>query len=159
MGNGGSVSPPNTVIPSDAEFAAFCAAWPGDLSRGIPGGIPEAWWTGWLANKLTDEKRFPRDWRRVLELAFRGDWLNGHPKARLLQKKSPGDPTPANGRSVPQARFEISRELADVQARLDACYESGIAGDAGDAEQEKKLRAALAALPTESSPNVQTKHD
>jgi hypothetical protein len=81
-GRGEGPNAADSLVPSNEEVAAFCASWPGDLARGIPGRIPDMWWTGWLAARLSSDRAFPQHWKRVLALAFASDWINGHPKAR-----------------------------------------------------------------------------
>jgi hypothetical protein len=98
IGRGEESPPVGSLVPSNEEVSAFCSEWPGDLSRGIPAGIPAAWWTGWLADRLNSDRAFPSNWKRVLILKFVSDWVNGHPKAvgsLFLEKKSAT--TPANG--------------------------------------------------------------
>lgn len=149
----GEGHPPEINVPSNDEVEAFCAAYPGDLARGIPATIPEHWWAGWLAVQLRDLKRFPADWKRSLLLAFRADFLARHPKLAVnnggwasgFQKK--GEKTAGrtgvqpDGRSAAQAAFENSRELEEVRERLNACYETNVPPNPADVAREKELEA------------------
>lgn len=147
-GRGAEPTPP-TIIPSDEDVRNFCEAWPGDISRGIPTGIPEVWWSGWVSHRLLDQKKWPADWQRVLVLAFRADFLARHPKALgnlpgVNGKKNTA--TGNTGRSVAQERFLLEKELEAVQERLDALHEIGAEPDALDALREKELEARLSQL-------------
>jgi len=42
-----------------------------------------------------------------------------------------------------QRRFELSRELEEVKARLDACHQTNIQPEAADVRREKELEQAL----------------
>jgi len=95
-GNGnrgtGEGSPPpdsKSSVPSEEEVLAFAQTWPGDMSRGISPGIPEAWVLGWFANVVQSDRPLS-NWRRILVLRFTADWVAGHSKARgeALGKKN-----------------------------------------------------------------------
>lgn len=143
-----------SLIPTDAEVAEFCAGYQ-DLARGID-GIPEGWWSGWLANKLGDHRRpFPANWKRVLALAFTSDFQNRHVKAvpsgpgSAFQKKSAAlSGGQHGGMSVAQARFKLDRELEQVRERLDACYDTNTEPSAGDVAREKELERQLREMET-----------
>jgi hypothetical protein len=139
-------------VPADAEVLAVAAAYPGDLARGIPAVIRPEWAIDWLRYKVSSN-RFEKKWREKMAADWARDWVNGHPKAR--GPKKPGVQT--DGRSAAQARFELSRELEDVQARLDACHENSVEPRAADEAREKILKRELNALagnaPAEPSRN------
>lgn len=116
---------PPAEIPDDETIRKFCSEWPGDMARGIPSGIPEMWWSGWVASRLQDEKKWPRDWQRVLVLAFRGDFLNRHPKA--LPQTTPvngsaGRVSEKNGGgvSVAQAVFKLDAKIKELTVQREA---------------------------------------
>ena len=150
-GNGKGVSDP-TDVPSDEEVGAFCAGFV-DLALGIQ-GIPESWWTGWLANQLGTGRPFPRHWHRMLALAFKSDFANRHPKAigsanggaKKMAATSGGQPAGKGGKSLAQTQFELAKELEQVQERLETCYNNGIRPDQGDVKREKELEAEIAAM-------------
>lgn len=136
-----------TEIPDDSAIRTFCENWPGDPARGIPAGIPEVWWSGWVANRLGDEKKWPRDWQRALLLAFRADFLNRHPKALANLTPPPhgnsGEISKKTGASVAQQRFELSRELEGITDRLEAAYETNVAPDSRDVQREREINQLL----------------
>jgi len=152
---------PFPEIPDDETVQCFCASHR-DAARGCTAGIPEVWWRGWLASRLASRAPFPTAWKRALVSAFTADLISRHPKAlgksaasaRLdgqgaeNKKNAPvlADGHLPDGRSVRQARFEMSKELEAVQARLDAAYELGERPDAGDKRRERELKEALKAL-------------
>lgn len=77
-------------------------------------GIPEMWWAGWAADKLTRDK-WPASWERSLTLAFRSDWMNqaspGYAKAHEL-----GGKVVVNGsvESPWNLQKQIDAELAQI---------------------------------------------
>ena len=156
-GNGKGESDP-AEVPSDEDVGAFCAGFT-DLQRGIF-TIPECWWSGWLANQLGSGRPFPRDWKRVLTLAFKSDFANRHPKAvgsanggaKKMAATSGGQPGGKGGKSLAQTQFELAKELEQVQERLETCYSNGIRPDQGDVKREKELEAEIAA----TADNLQT---
>jgi hypothetical protein len=116
----GEAPPPlPSTIPEDAEVAAFCADFK-DLALGID-GIPNVWWTGWLADKLNNSNRaFPVDWKRSLALAFKGDFAARHPKAMASIKKT-GEKNGAQVASPAMELLLLDRELAEVRAEIAEC--------------------------------------
>lgn len=153
-GNGKGESGP-AEIPSDGEVATYCTGYE-DLARGVR-GIPEGWWSGWLANQIGNGRPFPRDWQRVMKLAFTADVVSRHPKAVgqssfLEGKKNAAAISPVTGgRSVAQTRFELARELEQVRERLDACHETTTEPMPGDPAREKELEAQIAALAVQTT--------
>lgn len=150
-GEMGRENPPPTdfaEVPDEAEVLAFAAAWPGDLARGIPAGIPEAWTLGWFRWR-TDRNVWPKKWRDDFTRRFLEDWIAGNAKARghvaPAGKKNGG--VQAGGRSPAQARFELSRELEEVQERLDAHHENSTKPSAKDVAREKELKKLIEELP------------
>lgn len=113
----GNSDPPPAEIPSDDVVGEFCACFK-DLARGIE-GIPETWWSGWLAYCVSGSRPFPRDWIRALVLAHRSDWLNphspGHAKARF--NISAQAQNPAGEKKPRRERGEILQELSIEQFR------------------------------------------
>jgi hypothetical protein len=155
---GGSATPPGALVPGDNEVRAFCASWPGEMALGIPAGIPEGWWSGWLAARMTSGRPFPRDWKRVLILAFRGDWINQHPKTRpsspdtgrpnnLGNEKKRGTMSPA------QELFLLRRQLEELQADLEARHllAQPITPEARLAQRD--LQKKIAALENPNDPS------
>ena len=140
-------------MPSEAEVLAFAQAFPGDLTRGIPATIPEAWALGWLAHRSRPEHG--KKWREKMRLDFVSDWVSGQPKARgqglsgltsaATGQKKNGGQTP--GRSPAQARFELSRELEAVQERLDAAHDNNGEPRAADVKRERELKQLIRELP------------
>lgn len=141
------------IIPTDAEVSAFCASYQhGGL--GIS-GIPEAWWSGWLAAQLSAARPFPHNWQRVLALQFHKDWLNanspGYGVAHNLpgQLPSGGEKIAKNGatKSIGQQTYELDRAIREAEADIDEAFALN--------KPTKDLRARLgelqqqrAALPT-----------
>ena len=148
-GKGERGNPPLPEMPDDgvlaAWFAGFC-----DPARGVQ-GIPEVWWRGWVSSRL-NAQRWPADWQAAARMSFLGDFANRHPKAiagigAQNKKNAAGpsgrmDPAPG-GRTVAQARFELSKELEGVRKRLDACHEIGVQPAAADVKREKELQQQL----------------
>ena len=138
----------NNEIPDDQTIREFCETWPGDQARGIPAGIPEVWWSGWVANRLNNARSWPADWQRVIVLAFRSDFINRHPKA-LGNLEAVGSTGKKNGGEKPATtpamrRFELSKQLEAVKARLAAAYETNLELDPADLALEKQLESQLA---------------
>jgi hypothetical protein len=110
----GKGEPATIEIPSDEEIAGFCLGFK-DLQRGIE-GIPEVWWTGWFAVRVSAQF-FPRDWKRALAFAHRSDWLNplspGHAKARFNLSARAGNT--ASEKKSRRERGEILQELSLAQ--------------------------------------------
>ena len=117
--------------------------YPGDLNRGIPAGIPDEWTLGWFAFK--SGSGFPKHWRAELKARFVSDWVAGNRKARSMVSQSPENKK-NGGRSSAQARFEISRELEEIESRLDAAHETSVRPDPADKAREKILRQELRTL-------------
>lgn len=147
-------------MPDDDALAAWFAGLK-DLSRGID-GIPEIWWRGWVSSRL-NARKWPQDWQQAARMAFLADFAEGHPKALAglpaknkkngrapghFPKKNGGSP---DGRTAAQARFELSRELEEVQARLDACHEIGAEPSVADGAREKELQKELRILTAENA--------
>lgn len=143
---GGSTPPANREFaetPAEAEVMAEARGYPGDFTRSIPAGIPDEWTLGWFAFK--SGSGFPKNWRAELKARFVSDWVSGNRKARPTVFQSPENKK--NGaRSGPQARFEISRELEEIEGRLDAAHETSVRPDPDDRAREKILRQELKAL-------------
>ena len=131
-------------MPSEAEVLSFGLAYPGDLARGIPPQIPEAWTLGWFAFKSGGN--FPKKWRENLVASFRADWVAGLPKARggLNKKNAAASPS---GRTPAQVRFELSRELEGIEERLDALHEVGAQPSKADEGRAKELKRLIRELP------------
>jgi len=111
--------------------------------------MPEAWTLGWYAAR----KFWPKKWREKMALNFRSDWIAGYAKARGQraegggQKRTgPGGAGRPDGRTVAQARFELSRELAAVRERLDAQHDLGQEPEGGDRRREKEIEQLLKEL-------------
>ena len=127
-------------------MCAFAASWPGDLARGIPATMPEAWVLGWYAV----QRAWPKNWREKMAANFRSDWLAGFAKARKSGErraesggKSGGR---TDGRTEAQARYELSKELEAVRERLDAAHETNIEPNAADVRREKEVERLLKEL-------------
>ena len=129
-------------VPAEFEVLAFASAYPGDIARGIPAGIPDRWAADWFRYKV-GSGQWQKKWREKMVADFQSDWVKGHPKAR--GQKNGGVQTA--GRSPAQARFELSRELEEVQARLDACHEMDAAPKPADTAREKELLKMISELP------------
>ena len=131
--------------PSEAEVLAFGRAFLGDMARGIPAQIPEAWILGWLGSRRNPD--WAKKWREKMPLDFRSDWIAGFPKARG-RAASPEKKTAAgaDGRSPAQLRYELSKELEAVKERLDACHDIGAQPSAADERREKELEKLLKEL-------------
>ena len=156
-GKGERANPPETPAnagyaeaPWDAEILGCAQAFPGDLARGIPARIPDTWALDWCRYKV-GAGTLPKKWREKMAAEFVRDWVAGHPKARGAQNKKNGAGSP-DGRTPAQARFELSRELEEVQERLEAAYDSNIEPDRKDVAREKELKAGLKAL----APNIRS---
>lgn len=111
---------PERNLPSNEEVEAFCSMFAGIPALGIPPGVPEGWWTGWLAERLRNPSRFPADWQRDLVLKLRQDFVNRHPKLRSLNGawvvgevfgKNGGEK--AGGKTVAQQMFELDRAIKE----------------------------------------------
>ena len=133
-------------VPPESEVLEFATAYPGDIARGIPSPIPGTWALDWFRYKV-GAQALPKKWREKMAADFQRDWLAGHPKARSLRTATlPGGGKGPDGRTAAQARFELSRELEEVQERLDAAYDSGCQADAKDAAREKELKKLIREL-------------
>jgi hypothetical protein len=112
-GEGGSPPDSKSSVPSEEEVLAFAQTWPGDMSRGIPPGIPEAWVLGWFANVVQSDRPVC-NWRRILVLRFTADWVAGHSKAR---GESLGKKNGAAGEKMGALEDRLS-ELASLALEL-----------------------------------------
>ena len=128
--------------PSKAEVVEFAAQYPGDLARGIPAVIRDVWSLDWIRYKVSSGT-LEKKWREKMVLDWVRDWTNGHPKAR--GQKNAG--IQAGGRTPAQARFELSRELEDLQERLNAAYETNVEPRHADVQREKELKKLIKNLP------------
>ena len=135
-----------SLIPTDSEVQEFCAHF-SEPTSGIE-GIPEQWWTGWLASRLEDTRRiFPRDWKRALTLAFRSDWAARHPKALGLVKKNGAEGFQKNAATSPaQALFLLDRELSEVNAEIQSLDELNQPLPAELRQRRRNLETKRAAL-------------
>ena len=149
-GKGPGGSPPTEreknfpELPGDDVLAAWFAGF-ADPARGVA-GIPEVWWRGWVSSRL-NAQRWPADWQGAARMAFLADFADRHPKAlgrgggvKKMAEKKAGGP---DGRTAAQARFEISRDLAEVRERLDAAYETSVEPAPADVKREKELERQL----------------
>lgn len=132
--------PPDRQVPSEAEVLAAAAAWPGDMARAIPAGIPEAWVLGWLNYRLRDVSRFPADWTGDMARSFVRDWVRGLPDAR--------------GSTAPKSKtpFALKTQLDALEIRIKEHPGNpdsiSCSGDPSDQEREdfrelKRVRAEL----------------
>lgn len=166
MGKGkgkGEAPPPSfPEVPDDETVQQWCADYR-DPARGVTKGIGEIWWRGWLAAKAGSNRPFPSGWKEALTKAFTADLVARHPKAlraldgnqsecldsapsALSTGGTPDEKKTAptlGGRSVKQARYELSVELEGVQERLDAAHEANLEPNAADVKREKELQAQL----------------
>jgi hypothetical protein len=145
---GGSAPPPTTdfaEVPFQAEVLQFAAAYPGDLSRGIPPRISEAWALDWFAWR-SSARSWPKKWRDDLTLRFVSDWVSGNAKARSAGQKNGGAPVQTDGRTPASKRFELSRELEELNAHLDALHEANVQPPAATVKREREIKAELAKL-------------
>lgn len=122
IGEGGGMGKPAptlqpVLIPTDDEVRLCCDSYPGNLALGIPAKIPEVWWLGWLAHQLLDEKKFPRDWQRVLKLKFESDFKARHPKALANLPKANGA-TSTGTHAQPRETWQIEKELTALRAQI-----------------------------------------
>ena len=119
------------MIPTDAEVREFADQWPGELTTGIPAGIPEAWWLGWLANAVGRGENFPVNWRRVMVLRFRSDWMAGNPKTRRTTETAPArmavGAVSANVATIERREEQksILARLADLDEEIQALNQAG----------------------------------
>ena len=130
--------------PDESEVLAFAASFPGDLPRGIPAGIPAVWSADWFRYKV-GTGTLPKKWREKMAADFARDFTARHPKA--LGAHGVTRPAGQGGRTAAQERFELSRELEELQVRLDAAYENSIEPSAKDRAREKELKSLIKALP------------
>ena len=133
-------------LPNESEILSFAEGYAGDLARGIPAHFPPRWSSDWLRYKLANPATFPKKWREKMLSDFVSDFVSGHPKARGVElggKKNGA----AGTRSPAQARFEMSRELEELQVKLDACHENDVAPNPRDKAREKELIKALMEFP------------
>ena len=129
-------------VPDEAEVLAYGRSYAGDLARGIPAGMPVTWVSDWLRYKV-GTGTLPKKWREKMALDFARDYTARHPKALGGPVVGKG----SNGRTPAQQRFELSRELEELQVRLDAAYENSIEPSVKDRAREKELKALIKALP------------
>jgi len=94
-------------IPSDETILAFTSTWPGDHTRGIPAGIPEAWILDWIAWRRGDTKPFPRDWKSDITRRFTAAWVARRSTARN------GTSTPSGTPNSPPA-YQRVRQLEEA---------------------------------------------
>ena len=128
-------------VPDEAEVLTFGRDYAGDIARGIPATIPDTWALDWFRYKV-GAGTLPKKWREKMAADFARDFTARHPKALGgVRSASPSGRTPA------QQRFELSRELEELQVRLDAAYENSITPSAKDRDREKELKALIKALP------------
>lgn len=86
----------------------FAKAWPGDLARGIPAGIPEGWVLSWCNWRMGEgAPAFPRNWRKDLVDRFVADWVKKRPDARArTDSQSPIANSQADSRAARIAAIE-----------------------------------------------------
>ena len=98
-------------IPTDEAIVAFAKSWPGDIQRGIPAGITEAWALGWIAWRRSDPRPFPKDWQDDMVRRFRADWVSGHRNARPTSSA-------AQAGSRPVSQGQIWHEIRELEALI-----------------------------------------
>lgn len=135
---------------SDEEIMAWGKMWAGEMATGAPPVHPD--WLAAMLAKLNGRKDWPRDWQRWLIAEWRKDFRTFKPKSGGSISAKPDAGTgedkknaALNGRTAPQARYEISQALEEVRRRLAEDYELQKADDPADvalqAELEQKLKA------------------
>lgn len=145
--NGEIVDAPE--IPPDSEVLQFAAAWPGDMARAIPAGIPETWVLHFLAQSVERRARWPHNWKLWLVRRFTSDFVANYNRARggaTTAKASPGSPP-----SILTQFRQVQEELA----RHPGNPENGI----GSLQRKKaefpafqELKAKCAALQAQLNP-------
>ena len=133
-------------VPDEAEVLAFARGYSGDMTRGIPAGIPDVWTTDWFRYKV-GAGILPKKWREKMAQDFQRDWVAGHPKARGAAAAARGDARLTTvGQTPAQVRFKLDRELEEVQERLDHAAELDEPPRLKDVAREKVLKALIKAL-------------
>lgn len=115
-GDGGGLG----VVPSEAEVLSAGAAWPGDMARGIPAGIPEAWvlmWYDWMTRQ--GAPAWPADWQGAMRRRFVSDWISGHPKARGQQQAGGAGLAKAGTPNVVTERLALESRRKALEALIE----------------------------------------
>jgi len=107
-------------VPGDEEVIAWCKAWPGDMARAIPAGIPDGYALNWLAWRHSPSAGpWPPQWRDDLQRRFVRDWLQCDPRARGMAGASNGNGRP-EFRNLPAQIRAIEQELAEHPGNPDS---------------------------------------
>lgn len=117
-------------IPSEAEVLSEAKAFPGDLTRAIPAGMPEAWVLSWIAWRMSEKAgAFPVDWKADLRRRFIADWVEGRKNTRhpVAKKTAPTKTADIDAQveigslraelewqDNPSRRLEIKKRLAEL---------------------------------------------
>ena len=142
-----------TSIPSEPEIVAFGVAWAGDMARGIPAGMPEAWCLDWYAWRCSPAGGpWPADWRTDMVRRFTAMWLR---RDRRTLKPGAGVDTEKNGEktaglsvnvaaiAAQQQRRAWEEELHKLRVANDALDQAGAEIPAADKAREKELERLL----------------
>lgn len=68
--------------PDQDDVLEFAKQYPGNLAKGIPAVIPEAWADGWWGFQTFRVQKFAPDWKAQMTWHFERDWVNGSAHAR-----------------------------------------------------------------------------
>lgn len=119
-------SPSRGDVPDEAEVLAKGRAFAGDISLGIPAGVPERWSLDWLHNRTRPGRPPMADWEAEYVRDFKRDFRSRHPKALgqgEVQKKNGGAAT--DGQTPAQLRYRLDRERERLEAEVNAARTVG----------------------------------
>ena len=142
-----------TTLPDEKEILDFGSAWAGDLNRGIPAGMPEAWCLDWYAWRSSPAAGpWPADWQSDMVRRFTAMWLR---RDRRTLKPGAGVGAEKNGEkpatlsvnvaaiAAQQQRREWEEELHKLRVANESLYQAGAEIPASDRAREKELERWL----------------
>ena len=97
--------------PSEEDVLTFARAYPGNMAKGIPAGVPDRWskkYWGWLTFRV---KKWPQDWQREIYWRFEMEWVDG---VYLTREKGDAEVRSGTGNGVwaTTRRLEILKKRA-----------------------------------------------
>lgn len=96
--------------PSSEDVRKFASEYPGNMAKGIPAIIPEAWADNYFAWRTFTARSWPADWKKEFVFRFERNWQDGEKRARGSLQTATGQNKKTGGRKREEILHELSME-------------------------------------------------